>query len=144
MWIILSLSASVLWGLTYVVDEQIYRRISVFSSLAIASLCVFLVMLAASYISGSLGKDIAVLSSSRRVLALVLCGAATLLTAELLIGLSISSKNATLAALIEISYPLFVATFAVLLFNEERPNVMTVVGGVLILGGVFLISYFNL
>lgn len=59
----------------------------------------------------------------------------------LLIYLTIGEKNATVASLIEMSYPLFVAFFAWLFFCEIQFNRLTVAGEVLILSGVAL-GYF--
>ena len=143
MWIILSLAASTLWGMTYVLYEQIYKKISVFSSLSIACLFAFIVSLIASYVAGDLNADLLTILSSKRVISLVVAGSVTSTAAELLIGMSISRKSAALAGLIEISYPLFIALFATLLFKEPRPSSTTFIGGLLILSGVFLISYFN-
>lgn len=60
--------------------------------------------------------------------------------AELCIGLSIHSKNATSAALIEISYPLFTVAFAALLFRQNHLSLGVIVGGLLIFSGVALVS----
>ena len=57
----------------------------------------------------------------------------------LLIYIAIGEKNATLASLIEISYPFFVAVFAWLFFRETQFNWPTVFGGLLILGGVAVV-----
>jgi drug/metabolite transporter (DMT)-like permease len=54
----------------------------------------------------------------------------------LLIYMAIGEKNATLASLIEISYPFFVAVFAWLFFRETQFNWPTILGGILTLGGV--------
>ena len=61
----------------------------------------------------------------------------------LLIYLAIGEKNATLASLIEISYPLFVALFAWLFFRQVHLNAMTLVGAGLILGGVAIVFLAN-
>jgi drug/metabolite transporter (DMT)-like permease len=61
----------------------------------------------------------------------------------LLIYSAIGEKNATLASLIEISYPFFVAMFAWVFFRETQFNLATVLGGVLILGGVFTVFVAN-
>jgi drug/metabolite transporter (DMT)-like permease len=57
----------------------------------------------------------------------------------LLIYIAIGEKNATLASLIEISYPFFVAVFAWLFFRETQFSWPTVFGGLLILGGVAVV-----
>jgi drug/metabolite transporter (DMT)-like permease len=57
----------------------------------------------------------------------------------LLIYIAIGEKNATLASLIEISYPFFVAVFAWLFFREIQFSWQTLVGGALILAGVAVV-----
>ena len=59
----------------------------------------------------------------------------------LLIYIAIGEKNATLASLIEISYPFFVALFAWVFFREIQFNWQTLVGGALILGGVAVVFF---
>jgi drug/metabolite transporter (DMT)-like permease len=60
-------------------------------------------------------------------------------TGGLLIYVAIGEKNATLASLIEISYPFFVAVFAWLFFRDIQFNWQTLIGGALILGGVAVV-----
>jgi drug/metabolite transporter (DMT)-like permease len=57
----------------------------------------------------------------------------------LLIYIAIAEKNATLASLIEISYPFFVAIFAWLFFRDAQFSWTTLLGGLLILGGVSVV-----
>jgi len=143
MWIIFAISASAVWGITYVLGEQIYKKISVITSLSLATFISGFVMLLVAYLAGYLKKDIVTLTTDRRILGLSIAEAVCLMIAELLIGFSITSKNATLAGLIEISYPIFIAIFAFLLFKENQINPATVVGGVIIFSGIFIIYYFN-
>jgi drug/metabolite transporter (DMT)-like permease len=143
MWLLFAVGASVFWGITYVINEQVYKHISVLSSIAItlaaSGLFVGLVALA----TGTFGKDIATLSASPKVLWLLIAGIAVLTIAELLIGFSIVGKNATIAGLIEISYPLFIVLFSYLLFKESNLSVATVVGGAFVFIGVGVIYAFN-
>ncbi len=78
-----------------------------------------------------------------RLLILVLAETAVLILAELFIGFSIVSKNASLAGLIEISYPIFTALFAYVLFKESQLDTATMIGGVLIFSGVVTIYLFS-
>src|SRR5258708_5075759 len=103
MWIIFALSASVLWGLSYVLFEQIYKKISVTTSLAIVCFVMFFVMLAISYFRGELRTDLATIAASKKLMWLVTAGTITAIVADVCIALSIVTKNATLAGLIEIS-----------------------------------------
>jgi drug/metabolite transporter (DMT)-like permease len=50
-----------------------------------------------------------------------------------------SAKNPTLASLIEISYPFFVVLFTWVFFRQCQLNLSTMIGGLLILAGVFVI-----
>ncbi len=143
MWIILAISASAVWGLTYVLSEQIYKKISVITSLSLATFISGFVMLFVAYATGNLVRDFATLSTDKRILGLSIAEATCLMIAELLIGFSIVNKNATLAGLIEISYPFFIALFAYLLFKETQFSFGTVIGGVLIFTGILIIYRLN-
>lgn len=74
----------------------------------------------AAYLDGRLGYDLRIIGDSKGELFLVLAGTFTFVAAKLFIGFSISQKNASLAGLIEISYPSFTAIFAGLLFREAE------------------------
>lgn len=142
MWILFALGASLFWGMSYVLSEEIYKKISVFTALSIMSLAVFFLTLIIAHFTGNLKPDLAEIASSKRLMWYVLGGIAALLIAELFIGFSIVSKNATLAGLIEISYPIFIALFSYLFF-KNNVTVPTIVGGIVIFIGVFIIYYFN-
>lgn len=143
MWIILSFTASLLWGITYAIDEYIFNKISVISSLSFGCLCTFIVTLFIAYSSGVLEKDLKTVSSSKDLLFFIILGTITFILAEIVIGLSISTKNATLAGLIEVSYPLFIVLFTYLIFKKDHVNLSTIVGGLFIFVGIFTIYYFN-
>ncbi len=143
MWIIFALSASVLWGLSYILFEQIYKKISVATSLAIVCFFMFFIMLLVSYLKGALKPDFAAITSSKKLMWLIVGGVATAIAADVFIALSIITKNATLAGLIEISYPLFIALFAYLLFKENQLTLSTILGGLLIFSGIGVIYFFN-
>lgn len=143
MWILFALGASAVWGLTYVLGEQIYEKISVITSLSLATFISGFVMLVIAWLTGFLHKDVVTLAHDRRILGLSIAEAVCLMVAELLIGFSIVEKNATLAGLIEISYPIFIALFAYLVFKENQVNTGTIVGGFIIFVGVFLVYFFN-
>jgi drug/metabolite transporter (DMT)-like permease len=143
MWIIFALGASLMRGLTYVIGEQVYRKISVVTSLAITTLVTGVVMLLIAYGGNFLKKDLNTITSSNRLLYLIIAEVVIFIIAELLIAFSITAKSATLAGLIEISYPIFIALFAYLLFKENQLSASTAVGGAFIFIGVFVIYYFN-
>ncbi len=143
MWIFFALSASFFWGLTYVLSEQVYKKISVLTSLTISNLVTCLVFLLLAAVGGFLKKDLNTLYASKSLLSLMAAETTVAMLAALCIGFSISAKNATLSGLIEISYPIFIALFSYLLYkkNEVTPSVL--VGGALIFIGVLIIYRFN-
>lgn len=66
----------------------------------------------------------------------------TSIIASLLVYKSISLSNATLASLIEIAYPVFVAIFAYVIFGENHLTHWTnILGGLLIFSGAGLVVY---
>src|SRR3989344_6532225 len=117
MWLIFAASASALWGLSYALSEQIYKYASIYTTLAVDTLIISVAFFIAAWYKGVLKSDITVITTSPKVATLFVAGVIVFAFAELFIALSITSKNATLAGLIEISYPLFIALFAYLLFR---------------------------
>jgi len=143
MWIIYSLSASVMWGLTYVINEEIFKKISPVPLLAITMFVSSLVFFAWAIMSGSMKRDWAIISASPKLILLLLAGIIVFVLAELFINFSIVDKNATMAGLIEISYPIFIVLFSYLIFRENNLNWGTLCGGAFIFTGVAIVYYFN-
>lgn len=143
MWIVFALTASMLWGLLYVLNEQVYKYISIGTSFVIASLAgtVFFFVLAMQ--QGVFFKDLHVLSTNRHVQILLAVDIAVFLLAELFIAMSITQKNATLAGIVEISYPVFIAIFAYYIFREDTLNISTIAGALLIFAGILVVYHFN-
>jgi len=99
----LAVLASVLWGLTYCLDERVLSSLSVFKVYFLHCLCGVLATAAALSILGS-----------------------------------IQLLGASKSAVLEISYPLFVALFSVLLFQGQL-QLPVVVGGIFIFVGSAII-----
>lgn len=143
MWIVYALGASMLWGLTYILGEQIYKKISISTSLAITCAGTVIAMLVLAVSRGVLKKDVAAIVASPTLRNLVIAETVVFVLAEICIALSISTKNATLAGLVEISYPVFIAVFAYLLFNEKSIDMATFAGAFLIFSGIYVIYHFH-
>jgi drug/metabolite transporter (DMT)-like permease len=137
MWIVYALAAAIIWGISYAASGRVIERgmtplvffflYTLFGALSAATALV-LTGKAETLFSElrALGADwvwlvVAVVSSA---------------AGALLIYIAIGEKNATLASLIEISYPFFVAIFAWLFFRDTQFSWPTLLGGLLILGGV--------
>ncbi len=143
MWIIFGLIASAFWGLTYTLSEKIYAKVSITTSLGITSILSGILVLVFAYFNGLLGIDFGTISNSKRLIWLLAGETIALTLAEVFIGLSITHQNATLAGLIEISYPIFIALFTYLIFRESQIDTSTIIGGAVIFLGIFIIYYFH-
>lgn len=143
MWIFYAIGASMFWGVTYVLGEHIYKKISVTTTLAIMFAVSAVVMLLISVFRSDLKKEVSTLLTDHNAMMLLISVTLVFILAELCIGLSIVNKNATLAGLIEISYPIFIALFSYVLFRENQLTGGSVAGAMLIFSGIFVIYHFN-
>jgi drug/metabolite transporter (DMT)-like permease len=144
MWFVYALMAAVIWGISYAASGRVIERgVSplVFFSLyaAMASVLGFGVLALTGRL-GSLSSEVKSLGVDWPwlVVAMVTSG-----VGALLIYMAIGEKNATLASLIEISYPLFVGFFAWRFFRETQFNLAAVLGGAMILTGIVVIYLGN-
>lgn len=140
-WYITAIGAALVWGVHYPLVDHALKKISLVSVLLLTALPIVIL---AFFFHRSLAADYVVwaaLDTGPRVKVLAL--ALTSLVGSVLLFLSIAGKNATLASLIEISYPVFVAMFAWLLFREIHVNTSVILGGLLVFAGVAMIIWNN-
>lgn len=143
IWFVYACCAAVLWGLSYTVSEQLMKKLSIPGVLLTAALGNLLFALVAGFARGDFQKDIEALKGADGAMKLMLGSVAVYVGANLFILLATKSKNATMAAMVEITYPLWTALFAWLLFKEVQLNTGTAFGAALILSGVCCIYYFS-
>ncbi|MFA6018065.1 MAG: DMT family transporter [Patescibacteria group bacterium] len=139
MWILTSLGAAILWGLTYVLNEKMFERISVATTLTIGCGVSAIILGIYSLVRGTLKTDLVKIADSKSLLILVIVSSLSFALADWLIASSVSSKNATLATIIEISYPIFVALFAYVLYREVQITALGFIGGAIIFIGVLIV-----
>lgn len=139
MWFLYAVLASVVWGLSYVLNGELFKSLSVLTVVAIQTFVTSVIFAVAAILTGVFRNDVYSVMTSSRLMWLMLFGILALAIAEYGIGYSIQGRNATLAGLIEISYPIFIALFAYFLFGENQLSFATAVGGVLIFAGVSVI-----
>ena len=144
MWLVYSLGAAILWGINYAASGRVMNRGVSPSNLFLLDLLFALLLLGS--LTVAMGKtrglvaEIGQLGADRVWLATaMICSTA----GGLAIFKAIDARNATLASLIEVSYPFFVAVFAWLFFRETQFNFPTALGGALILGGVVVVYLGN-
>jgi drug/metabolite transporter (DMT)-like permease len=140
-WYVTALAAALVWGLHYPLVDFALKRISVYSVLLLSVLPVLLLM--PVYL-----RDVARDLDTLRTLpagqqGMIAAIGLTSLAGAILLYLSIAGKNATLASLIEITYPVFVVFFAFVIFRQIHLNTSVVVGGLMVIAGAGLIIYNN-
>jgi drug/metabolite transporter (DMT)-like permease len=143
MWFFLATVASMCWGVAYILAEHIFKRVSVFTTLAIEALLMGLVFLFIAIKDGDFKKDLATIGSSMNLSLVLLTFVVVSTIAELAINFSISEKDATLAGFVEISYPFFIALAAYLIYGQEELHPGTAIGGIIVFIGACIIFYFS-
>ena len=140
-WYIPAIGAAIAWGIHYPLIDFAMKRLSIFSVLVLSVLPIFLLM---PLFLRQLSEDVDIFKSlTGKEQWLILTVSLTSTAGAFLLYLSVQSKNATLASLIEICYPLFVIVFAWLFFRQFHVNTSVIIGGVMILAGAIIIIYNN-
>lgn len=134
----LAVLASVLWGLTYCLDEKLLASMSVFKVYFLHCLCGTVVAGIILLAQGSTPLGLVTVDASRSSLPLVGVTLVTATVAALAILSSIRLLGANTSAVLEISYPLFVALFSVLFFNGRLELPVVVGGGFIFLGAAVI------
>ncbi len=140
-WYFAALGAALVWGMHYPLMGYVLKKLSLVSALVLAGLPVLVIGLVGHKI---LVQDmVAIKSMSWSERLPIMAVPLTSLLATVLLYHAINSRNATLASLLEISYPAFVVFFAYLFFREWHINNSVVIGAVFIFSGVALIIIGN-
>jgi len=140
-WYVAATGAAIVWGIHYPLIDFAMKRLSVYGVLLISVLPVLFLM---PVFLRDLARDVdtfKLLPANEQWLIAAIGLTSTL--GAVLLYLSVSSKNATLASIIEITYPVFVVLFAYLLFRQVHINTSVIFGGLMILAGASLIIYNN-
>ena len=140
-WYVTALAAALVWGLHYPLVDFALKRISIYSVLLLTVLPVLLLM---PVFLRDVSRDLVrVRTLPAMEQGLIAAIGLTSLVGAVLLYLSIAGKNATLASLIEITYPVFVAFFAFVLFRHVHVNASVIFGGLMVMAGAGLIIYNN-
>ena len=140
-WFALSLCTAVFWGLGYALTEKIMQN-GVSSAFFLAAICAFSVpvYVGISFYNNTVQSSLTALNDQKTFL-MAAAAIIIFILGNLFIMQAIQLKNATYANLIEITYPVFTILFTYLLFKTLHLDWSTTLGGLLILGGVFLVFY---
>jgi len=144
-WWIFSILAAVLWGLHFnlvvkvsnVLPKDIYTPLTIF---VITSVSILLLL---PFIHQKVLSNLVTLWSSGndiRLSVIVLIFTAIIAANLLYVAMQLS-PNATVAALLDITYPLFIAIVAWVLYRENHLDWSVLLGGSLIFTGALLIVW---
>lgn len=140
-WYVPALGAALVWGVHYPLVDFALKRVSLFG---VMLLTVLPAMLLAPLFYKQLANDFETMKTlpvtEQWIIGFI---GITSLAGAVLLYLSIASKNATLASLIEITYPVFVVFFSYVLFKQVNINASVLLGGVMVIAGAGLIIYNN-
>lgn len=137
-WLPLALTSAVLWGLNYSFGERLIKSAGVPALLVSNTIGAAIFIIAYLCLKGGI-KQIASGLSVKDIFLMLFC-ACTSAGAIISVQTAISQKNATMAGLVEMAYPLFTAAFAYTLFGEAQLTASAVIGAALIITGVLFIS----
>lgn len=140
-WYIPAIGAAIVWGIHYPLLDFAMKRISIYGVLLLSVIPMFLLIpLFLRELAADIDQFKLLPAKEQWIISAIML---TTTAGAVLIYLSIHNKNATLASLIEISYPLFVVFFGYVLFKQVHVNLSVVLGGLMILIGASLIIYNN-
>lgn len=140
LWLAYAVTATVFWGMNCAVLEKLLEKGFPVSLLMAFESCLALpLFFALSYVQGTIKGGLSMIAEDKSILYLIVAVSASFLTATFFIFHSIQAKNATLAGLIEVAYPIFTILFTWLFFRQFHLNLYSGIGGFLILSGIVVI-----
>ena len=139
-WWIYALISAACWGAQYVLMETLFRKVdfaAAFSFLSLANGILVSAILWVLYPRQNWAK----LGESWPVIWMIILYLIFGTGAYLFNGLAIKEKNATMASLLEISYPLFIILITLIFLRQIHLNAAGLAGAVLILAGCVLVVF---
>ena len=132
-----AVGAAITWGLVYTIDERILTKASPGNLLFVSSFITLILTLPFFIADKSYIKELVL--TDKPTFLLIIGSQVLGALASFFIFSSIKSTGAAFASIIEISYPLFVVLFSVLLLKSQF-NVYFWIGGLFMVIGAVIIS----
>ncbi len=142
-WVIVALAGAVLWGIDYAIAEKVLQKMSVPTFIGTHLLFGFVAVGLYALWSGRVYRDYVTILAHKSLMVWFLIGISAFVIGNVLICLVIQHQDATLGSLVEISYPLFVILFSWIFFRTSHLSWSVLLGGALIVSGVFVIYFFQ-
>ena len=139
-WFFYALGSAALWGYSYALSDKVMRYgIKPIFLMCLTGIFYLIFSIVIAHFSGHLKSGMQLINSDKSILFEILILAACYVIGAYFINMAIHLKNASLANLIEISYPIFTIIFAYFLMKEVQINLSTMIGGLLIFSGIGVI-----
>ena len=139
MWFWYAIIASLLWGVGYVANQYLLRSFSSSEILFLESILIIILFLPLLHFTNGISTTFAKLANIKLFLILLGSGLIYISAASLILK-SISASNASIAAIIEASYPIFTMLFAYLILGEVQFTLTSLIGCALVLAGLVVIN----
>jgi drug/metabolite transporter (DMT)-like permease len=141
-WFWLALIAAALWGLGYTLNQATLKYFNPYELLFFESVIIFAAFTLYFWAYGDFKHFLSKLGSWK-LLSMISASSIIYIIASSLILISIKSSNASLAAIIESSYPLFTVIFAFIFLGEIQLSWSAIIGFILVLTGIIIIKINN-
>jgi drug/metabolite transporter (DMT)-like permease len=139
-WALFALSAAIFWGLAYTMSGQVVRAgISTPFILGFVAVVTLPIYVTALIKTESFRPSLDIILNNKMLLLFLAVQAFSLLMGQYLIYAAIAQKSVTYAAILEISYPIFVCLFTWILFKDLQMSWNIAFGGLLIFAGSALV-----
>lgn len=142
-WIILAICAAMFWGISYALVGELLKSFTMPFILLVSAVSVATYSLVAGLFMGGFSQDVQTARKMEAATGYLLASGIITICAQFFILNSIKAKNATMAAMVEVTYPVFTALFIWAFFREAQLTAGTAFGGLLILAGVACIYFFD-
>ncbi len=140
-WYVPAMLTAALWGFLYVMAEYVTKGITKTSYLLICTLIQVVVFGACAIGQNRLVSDVQHLFKNPLALVSILLVVLASIGGNYLSLVAIQMKNASAAAAVETTYPLWAALFAYVLFGQIQLSPVGVAGTLLVMIGICLIIF---
>ena len=137
-WVLMSLATAILWGICYSSTGEIVKWIDIKTYLMISCLMSFIGFLVWGACDNSLNRDMLSFNMEKARPWVIISSLSSFLACYCSVS-AVKYGGASLAAIIEISYPVWVVVFTYLMFGKGGITINTVLGGILIFLGTVVV-----
>jgi drug/metabolite transporter (DMT)-like permease len=140
LWFYCALGTAIMWGFSYALSEKVMKdAVHPLFIMVVTGVFYLFLSLAAAYFTDNLKAGLNLIANDKNILFNLVVMSVAYVVGMFLIFYAINLKNASMANLIEISYPVFTIIFAYFISKEVQINLSTFVGGTFIFAGICII-----